>query len=140
MPLSQVSVIHYLIHFIAFVNRLVNFSKALLVGLLSVGSASAARQGSAAPFPCGNCKCGDNGQYHIDDFRGASGCRPLDSSIRAMGLTGFAGKLNPKTTCAIYSDPGCQNQVQSMGVDWNDTWGCTAFNQDAQSIQCWFAT
>ncbi|KAM7212381.1 hypothetical protein V8F06_012254 [Rhypophila decipiens] len=82
---------------------------------------------------CANCRCDPAGAR--EGFQGGTGCMPISTAIRAMGLTRTGGLM---TSCALYSDANCRNEVQSTGVRTGETYACTVVNQDSRSIACWY--
>ncbi|RFU71773.1 hypothetical protein TARUN_10489 [Trichoderma arundinaceum] len=98
-----------------------------------VARAAIPGQGNVYWHQCGNCKCDASGSR--EGFSPDSGCLPIDSSIRALGLTRTGTK---QTTCAIYTGSNCSGGVaQSVGVG-SGTYACTALNQNSNSIRCFY--
>ncbi|KAJ2975129.1 hypothetical protein NQ176_g5691 [Zarea fungicola] len=116
----------------------------ILLGLVAVIASGVSanadiNKGNVYWYPCGNCKC--NAQSSLTGFTGTTGCQALDSSNRALGLTGNGklGLVNQRyTECKLYIDDQCQHEAQRVGVYRGQKWGCTAFNQDTKAIKCTF--
>ncbi|KFX87171.1 hypothetical protein V490_08475 [Pseudogymnoascus sp. VKM F-3557] len=87
-------------------------------------------------YNCGNCKC--DAAASKTGFTGQSDCFGTGPETRAVGLTGQSGNFPRKTTCELYTDTECKNGFQSVGVEYGQTWGCSAFNQNAGSVRCWY--
>jgi hypothetical protein len=108
---------------------------ALVAGLLTALPVNAA--GNVYFYDCYNCGC-DAYQEHT----GWSGTTPC---IAAGGEWGVALSIgltrdSHQTTCSFYSDNNCQNQFQSAGVNYWQTWGCTNGNQYIGSVRCYYNT
>ncbi|KAJ3530934.1 hypothetical protein NM208_g4301 [Fusarium decemcellulare] len=112
---------------------MVNIVYPVVLAMAALGLTAPSGSGNVWWHTCGNCKCADSGSY--TGFHGESPCLPIDSSIRAVGLTRSGSK---QTTCAIFTSDNCQGSVaQSVGVG-SGTYACTAFNQNAKSIRCYY--
>jgi hypothetical protein len=91
--------------------------------------------------PGSKCRCDAVGLLPNIAIGHTTDCFPITSEIVALGLTGYlAGDVGRDwyTSCNVYSDGNCQNQVQSVGVHSGQTWGCTALKQTDGSIRCSF--
>ncbi|EGU72274.1 hypothetical protein IWW34DRAFT_672526 [Fusarium oxysporum f. sp. albedinis] len=112
---------------------MVNILYPIALAMATLATAGPTGSGNVWWHTCGNCKCADSGSY--TGFRGTSPCLPIDQSIRAVGLTRSGSKM---TTCSIFTSDNCQGPVaQSVGVA-GGTYACTAFNQNAKSIRCYY--
>lgn len=85
-------------------------------------------------FPPRDCRCD-----HVDsinDWTGTTNCQQISPNTLALGLT--AG-VNGVTTCSVFSDASCRDQVQSVGVAGGSSfYACTALKQKPRSIRCYF--
>ena len=92
--------------------------------------------GNIYVYSCNNCKY--NARYEITDFTGQTAYIDLDNdNTTAIGLT-RAG--SSQMTCSFFSDNNCQNQFQSTGVLYWQTWECTAGMQSIGSIRYYYNT
>jgi hypothetical protein len=89
-------------------------------------------------YNCDTCRC--DASYAYTDFHGVSGCLNVGDA-KSIGLTAVSPGFVPvSTTCSVYFERDCQGSYQSVGVHYEDSWGCTDGQHDILSVQCYYQT